>query len=177
MPVAVNVSAAEFSDKDFLSGVRATLISTGVEPHDLELEMTESALMLDAESTLVTLSALKAMGVRLAIDDFGTGYSSFTYLRRFPVDTLKLDQSFICEINADPGDAAIVDAMINIGTSLKLRVIAEGVETPAQLSFLQQHACTEGQGYYLSRPIAALPAGALFQASIQAAVQPPFGKE
>jgi diguanylate cyclase (GGDEF)-like protein/PAS domain S-box-containing protein len=166
VPVSVNVSAAEFGDKNFLSGVRAILISTGVEPQNLELEMTESALMVDAESTLVTLSALKAMGVHLAIDDFGTGFSSFTYLRRFPVDTLKLDQSFIHEINADPGDAAIVNAMINIGANLKLRVVAEGVETLAQLNFLQQHACAEGQGYYLSHPVAADQAGRLVEAAI-----------
>jgi diguanylate cyclase (GGDEF)-like protein/PAS domain S-box-containing protein len=170
VPVAVNVSAAEFGDKDFLSGVRATLISTGVEPQNLELEMTESALMMDAESTMVALGALKAMGVQLAIDDFGTGYSSFTYLRRFPVDTLKLDQSFIHEINVDPGDAAIVNAMINIGTSLKLRVIAEGVETVAQLNFLQEHACAEGQGYHLSRPITAEEVAKLVEAEIRGVV-------
>jgi EAL domain len=131
--VAVNVSAAEFEDKDFLSGVRAVLIATGVDLLNLELEMTESALMEDAESTLVTLVALKAMGVQLAIDDFGTGYSSFTYLRRFPVDALKVDQSFVREITANPADSTIVSAIINIGNSVGLRVIAEGVETQAQL--------------------------------------------
>jgi EAL domain-containing protein (putative c-di-GMP-specific phosphodiesterase class I) len=147
VPVAVNVSASEFGDKDFVSGVRAALIATGVEPANLELELTESVLMHDAESTVRTLVALKAMGVQLAIDDFGTGYSSFTYLRRFPVDALKLHQSFVQEITADPGDATIVDAMINIGKSLKQRVIAEGVETRAQLHFLQHHGCAEGQGF------------------------------
>ncbi len=103
VPVAVNVSAAEFGDKDFLSGVRAVLIATGVEPANLELELTESVLMQDAESTVRILGALKVMGVQLAIDDFGTGYSSFTYLRRFPVDALKLHQSFVHEITEDPG--------------------------------------------------------------------------
>ncbi|MGA8230128.1 MAG: EAL domain-containing protein [Candidatus Acidiferrales bacterium] len=164
--VAINVSAAEFQDKDFLSGVRAVLIATGVEPVNLELEMTESALMEDAESTLVVLGALKAMGVQLAIDDFGTGYSSFTYLRRFPVDALKLDQSFVQEITVDPVDADIVSAMIDIGKSARLRVIAEGVETYAQLTFLKRHGCTEGQGYYLGRPVAAGSAAKLLQAGI-----------
>jgi diguanylate cyclase (GGDEF)-like protein/PAS domain S-box-containing protein len=155
VPVAVNVSASEFADKDFISGVRAVLIATGVEPVNLELELTESVLMQDAESTVRTLGALKAMGVQLAIDDFGTGYSSFTYLRRFPVDALKLHQSFVQEITADPGDATIVSAMINIGKSLNQRVIAEGVETRAQLNFLQSHGCNEGQGYYFSPPVVA----------------------
>ena len=167
VPVAVNVSAAEFGDKDFLSGVRAVLIATGVEPPNLELELTESVLMQDAESAVGTLGALKAMGVQLAIDDFGTGYSSFTYLRRFPVDALKLHQSFVHEITTDPADATIVSAMINIGNSLKQRVIAEGVETRAQLKFLQRHGCDEGQGYYFSHPLAAEQTGKLLKAGIR----------
>ncbi|MHB8411976.1 MAG: putative bifunctional diguanylate cyclase/phosphodiesterase [Candidatus Acidiferrales bacterium] len=170
VPIAVNVSATEFGDKDFLSGVRAVLIATGVEPPNLEMELTESVLMQDAESTVRALSALKAMGVQLAIDDFGTGYSSFTYLRRFPVDALKLHQSFVQEITADPGDATIVSAMINIGKSLKQRVIAEGVETRAQLNFLQRHGCGEGQGYYFSRPVMAEEAGKLLETGIPEAV-------
>ena len=164
MPVSVNVSAVEFQGKDFLSGVRAVLIATRIEPQDLELELTESVLMQDAESAVVTLLALKAMGVRLAIDDFGTGYSSFTYLRRFPVDTLKVDQSFVQEITADPEGKTMVDAMINIGKSLNHRVIAEGVETRSQLDFLQSHGCGEGQGYYFSHPVEADQAGSLFKA-------------
>jgi diguanylate cyclase (GGDEF)-like protein/PAS domain S-box-containing protein len=167
VPVAVNVSACEFADKDFISGVRAVLIATGVEPANLELELTESVLMQDAESTVRTLAALKTMGVQLAIDDFGTGYSSFTYLRRFPVDALKLHQSFVQEITADPGDATIVSAMINIGKSLKQRVIAEGVETGAQFNFLQHHGCNEGQGYYFSRPVGAKQAEKLIGAGVR----------
>jgi diguanylate cyclase (GGDEF)-like protein/PAS domain S-box-containing protein len=167
VPMAVNVSAAEFGDKDFISGVRAVLIATGVKPENLELELTESVLMQDAESTVRTLGALKAMGVTLAIDDFGTGYSSFTYLRRFPVDAMKLDQSFVQEITDDPADATIVSAMINIGTSLKQRVIAEGVETQEQFKFLQSHGCGEGQGYYFSYPVAAEQAGKLLKAGIR----------
>jgi EAL domain-containing protein (putative c-di-GMP-specific phosphodiesterase class I) len=126
--------------------------------------------MQDAESTVRTLAALKAMGVLLAIDDFGTGYSSFTYLRRFPVDALKIHQSFVQEISEDPEDATIVSAMINIGKSLKQRVIAEGVETQAQMKFLQRHGCGEAQGYYFSRPVAAAQAGKLLQAGLRAGV-------
>ena len=155
VPVSVNVSATEFGAKDFLSGVRAVLIATGVEPENLELELTESVLMHDAEAAVVTLVKLKAMGVQVAIDDFGTGYSSFSYLRRFQSDALKLDHSFVQEIAADPRDAAIVSAMINLGRSLEQRIVAEGVETSAQLEFLQRHGCGEGQGYYFSRPVVA----------------------
>jgi diguanylate cyclase (GGDEF)-like protein/PAS domain S-box-containing protein len=167
IPIAVNVSAAEFLAKDFLSGVRAVLISTGVEPVNLELELTESVLMEDAEAAIITLHALKEMGVRLAIDDFGTGYSSFTYLKRFPMDTIKVDQSFVQEISIDPEDITIVSAMIDIGKSLNRRVIAEGVETRSQFDFLQRHACGEGQGYYFSRPLAPEQAGNLFKAGLE----------
>ena len=166
VPVSVNVSATEFGAKDFLSGVRAALIATGVQPQNLELELTESVLMHDAEAAVVTLIKLKAMGVRVAIDDFGTGYSSFTYLRRFPADALKLHQSFVQEIATDPRDAAIVSAMINIGRSLKQRIIAEGVETSEQLEFLRQQGCGEGQGYYFSRPVVAERIAKLFKAGI-----------
>jgi diguanylate cyclase (GGDEF)-like protein/PAS domain S-box-containing protein len=167
VPVAVNVSATEFGAKDFLSGVRAVLIATGVEPSNLELELTESVLMQDAESTVAVLSALKAMGVRLAIDDFGTGYSSFTYLRRYPMDALKIHRSFVEDITVDPRDATIVSAMIHIGKSLNQRVIAEGVETLAQLNFLESQGCGEGQGYYFSRPVPAAQAGRLLESGIR----------
>jgi diguanylate cyclase (GGDEF)-like protein/PAS domain S-box-containing protein len=170
IPIAVNVSAAEFLAKDFLSGVRAVLIATGVEPVNLELELTESVLMEDTEAAVITLHSLKQMGVRLAIDNFGTGYSSFTYLKRFPVDSIKIDQSFVQEISTNPEDITIVSAMIDIGKSLNRRVIAEGVETRSQLDFLQRHACGEGQGYYFSRPLAAEQAGNIFKAGLQQAV-------
>jgi diguanylate cyclase len=164
---SVNVSAIKFQSKDFLSGVRAALISTGMEPQNLELELTESVLMQDAESAVATLRALKAMGVRLAIDDFGTGYSSFTYLRRFPVDTLKVDQSFVKDITADLEGNTMVDAMINIGKVLKQRVMGEGGETRMQLDFLQCHGCGEGQGYYFSHPVVAEQAESLFKSALQ----------
>ena len=167
MPVAVNVSAIEFKSKDFLSGVRAALISTGMEPQNLELELTESVLMHDAEAAVVALLALKAMGVRLAIDDFGTGYSSFTYLLRFPVDTFRVDQSFVKDITADLEGNTMVDARINIGKSLNQRVIAEGVETRKQLDFLQRHGCGEGQGYYFGHPVLAEQAVSLFKSDLQ----------
>jgi diguanylate cyclase (GGDEF)-like protein/PAS domain S-box-containing protein len=167
VPISVNVSAVEFQSKDFLSGVRAALIATGMEPQNLELELTETVLMQDAESAVVTLLALKAMGVRVAIDDFGTGYSSFTYLRRFPVDTLKVGQSFVQEITADPGGSTLVGAMISIGKSLKQRVVAVGVETASQLDFLQRHGCGEGQGSYFSNPVLADQAARLFKSGVQ----------
>src|ERR1700733_1414779 len=153
--VAVNVSAAEFMAKDFLSGVRAALISTGVDPHNLELELTETVLMRDAESAVRILHALKAIGVQLAVDDFGIGYSSFSYLRQFPLDALKMDRTFINEISAAGEGATILSAMIDIGLSLKHRVIAEGVETREQLHFLQKKGCTEGQGYFFCHPVIA----------------------
>jgi diguanylate cyclase (GGDEF)-like protein/PAS domain S-box-containing protein len=153
--MAVNVSAAEFMAKDFLSGVRAALISTGVDPHNLELELTETVLMRDAESAVRILHALKAIGVQLAVDDFGIGYSSFSYLQRFPLDALKIDRTFINEISAAGEGATILSAMIDIGLSLKHRVIAEGVETVEQLHFLQKKGCSEGQGYFFCHPIIA----------------------
>jgi EAL domain-containing protein (putative c-di-GMP-specific phosphodiesterase class I) len=132
--------------------------------------LTESVLMHDAEAAVVTMGKLKAMGVQLAIDDFGTGYSSFSYLRRFPSDTLKLDQSFVKEIAVDSVDASILSAMINLGRSLKQRVIAEGIETGAQLKLLRLHGCGEGQGYYFSPPVVAEQAERLFESGIEAGV-------
>jgi diguanylate cyclase (GGDEF)-like protein len=153
--VAVNVSALQFASKDFLSSVRAALISTGMDPHILELELTETVLMGDAEAAMQTLRGLKAIGVQLAVDDFGVGYSSFSYLRKFPLDALKVDRSFINDISSNPDNAMILSALINIGKSLKHRVVAEGVETEEQLHFLRQEGCSEGQGYFFCRPVIA----------------------
>jgi diguanylate cyclase (GGDEF)-like protein/PAS domain S-box-containing protein len=153
MPVAVNISTLEFRSKHFLEGIRAILLETGLPPHFLELELTESVLMQHPESTVSVLRALKSIGVRLAVDDFGTGYSSLSYLRRFPIDVLKLDRSFVHDIaSPETNDASIVSAVITMGKSLKYRVIAEGVETEEQLAFLQAHRCDEGQGFYFSPP-------------------------
>ena len=152
--IAVNLSAREFHDKDFLAGVRAILTDIGLDPHRLELELTESGLMQDTEQTTAILQSLRELGVRIAIDDFGTGYSSLGYLQRFPVDTLKIDQSFVQGIDSDAGEA-MVSAVIAMGTSLNLRVVAEGIETRQQLAFLRAHNCAEGQGYYFGQPVAA----------------------
>jgi diguanylate cyclase (GGDEF)-like protein/PAS domain S-box-containing protein len=162
--MAVNVSSVEFRNEDFLEGVRAILEETGLSPYYLGLELTESVLMQHAEFTVPVLKKLKAMGVRLAIDDFGTGYSSLSYLRQFPIDTLKVDQSFVNGINADTDDATIINAVINMGSNLNHRVIAEGVETVEQLAFLQAHGCDEGQGYYFSRPVPASQFAKLLEA-------------
>jgi diguanylate cyclase (GGDEF)-like protein/PAS domain S-box-containing protein len=155
VPVAINISAVEFRSKDFLEGVRDILKETRLESGYLEIELTESVLMQDGDSTTTVLQALKAIGVQLAIDDFGTGYSSLSYLKRFPIDALKIDQSFVRDITTDPDDATIISAVIGMGNSLNKRVSAEGVETWEQLAFLQAARCGEGQGYYFSRPVVA----------------------
>jgi EAL domain-containing protein (putative c-di-GMP-specific phosphodiesterase class I) len=155
VPVSVNISAAEFRHEGFLDGVARALKETGLAPRYLELEITESILMHDAESSASVLEALKAMGVQLAIDDFGTGYSSLNYLKHFPIDTLKIDQSFVRDIATDADDATIVTAVIGMGRNLKQRVIAEGVETPEQLAFLQSRQCDEGQGFHFSHAVSA----------------------
>ena len=151
--MAVNISAMEFRNRNFLDGIFAALEETGLDPSCLELELTESVLMKHAESTKSTLKTLRAKGVQLAIDDFGTGYSSLSYLRRFPIDVLKIDQSFVRQITTAPEETAIVTAVIGMGRSLKLRVVAEGVETREELAFLQSHLCDEAQGYFFSRPV------------------------
>lgn len=152
--MAVNTSALEFRSEDFLDNVRATLKTTGLDPHLLEIELTESILMLDVESTNSMLHALSDMGIRLSIDDFGTGYSSLNYLRRFPINTLKIDQCFVNQLNTNRDDATIVQAVISMGKSLHQRVIAEGVETKEQYAFLLAENCDEGQGYYFGFPLA-----------------------
>jgi diguanylate cyclase (GGDEF)-like protein/PAS domain S-box-containing protein len=151
--MAVNISAMEFRDENFLEGVFAILKETGVDPKSLELELTESVLMKRAESAESILKTLTEFGVQLSVDDFGTGYSSLSYLRKFPIDALKIDQSFVRQITTAPDETTIVTAVIGMGRSLKLRVVAEGVETLQELAFLQTHQCDEGQGYYFSRPV------------------------
>ena len=153
--MAVNISAVEFHSKGFFEAICAVLKETHLEAPYLELELTETVLMRNIESTSAVLQALNAMGVRLAVDDFGTGYSSLSYLSRFPIDTLKIDQSFVRDVTTDANDATIVSAVIAMGQSLKQRVVAEGVETSEQLAFLQSHRCDEGQGYYFSQPVPA----------------------
>ncbi|NMM38637.1 MAG: EAL domain-containing protein [Glaciimonas sp.] len=164
--VAVNISALEFRAKDFLENVRTTLEETGLEPRFLELELTESVLMRDVEATDSVLNALADLGVKLAIDDFGTGYFSLSYLRRFPINTLKIDQSFVNQIGNNPDDATVVSALIGMGKSLKQRVLAEGVETPEQHAFLMAQHCDEGQGHYFSRPAAPAALATLLQTGV-----------
>jgi EAL domain-containing protein (putative c-di-GMP-specific phosphodiesterase class I) len=163
MAVSVNISALEFRHKDFLENVFAVLKTSGLDPEYLELELTESVLMENAESAAAVLQTLKNAGVRIALDDFGTGYSSLSYLRQFPIDILKVDQSFVHEITADPDGAPIVSAIISMGKGLKHRVIAEGVETRGQLAFLRAKGCSEGQGYYFGHPVVAAQFAKLLQ--------------
>jgi diguanylate cyclase (GGDEF)-like protein/PAS domain S-box-containing protein len=161
--ISVNVSAAEFRGKGFVEGVATVLAETGMDACYLDLELTEGVLMANAESTGATLQALKAMGIHLAVDDFGTGYSSLSYLRQFPIDVLKIDQSFVRQITSDPDDSPIVSAIIDMAKNLKQRVIAEGIETQEQLAFLQARHCAEGQGYLFSQPLPASEFGRLLE--------------
>jgi diguanylate cyclase (GGDEF)-like protein len=164
--IAVNISAIELRSESFLAGVFAALDSAGLDPAFLELELTESVLMKRAESTETILKTLQARGVQVAVDDFGTGYSSLSYLSKFSVDTLKIDQSFVRQISTTPDQTTIVTAVIGIGRSLKLRVVAEGVETAAELAFLRAHRCEEAQGYYFSRPLPAEQFARLLEAGL-----------
>ena len=151
--IAVNVSAMEFRQPGFIEGVRENIAATGIEPGCLELEITESILMHDTDATRAVLTALKKMGIRLAVDDFGTGYSSLGYLKRFPVDVLKIDRSFVSGIGTPGDDGSIASAVIAMGNSLNFRVVAEGVKDQFQLDFLRRHHCAEGQGYFFSEPV------------------------
>lgn len=153
--LAVNISAVELRSNGFVDGVKTILVETGFDPRHLELELTETFLMQDSKSTALVLRALKELGLRLALDDFGTGYSSLSYMKRFPIDTLKVDRSFVRDLTTDADDASIVSAVINMGKSLHMGVVAEGVETRDQLMFLQEHTCPEAQGYYFSHPLIA----------------------
>jgi diguanylate cyclase (GGDEF)-like protein len=155
VPVAVNVSAVQFRQDGFRDLIKNVLRETGLAPQYLELELTESLLLTNADVMFSVLRELNEMGLMLAIDDFGTGYSSLSYLRQFPVKKLKIDRSFIRNVALNPSDAAITTAIIGMAKSLGLKVIAEGVENEAQMSFLREHRCDEIQGYYFSRPITA----------------------
>ena len=154
VPIAVNVSAVQFRQQGFTDLIRSVLEDTGLDPKYLELELTESLLLTNADVMFGILQDLRAMGVKLAIDDFGTGYSSLSYLRQFRVNRLKIDRSFVQDVAANPDDAAIAIAIINMAKALNLEVLAEGVETEAQLSFLRGQHCFDVQGYYFSKPVA-----------------------
>ena len=151
--VSVNVSAAQIQRVSFVQEVRSTLLETGIVPGMLELELTESGLMDNAERTVAQMRELKSLGVRLAMDDFGMGYSSLSYLQRFPLDKLKIDQAFVANIVQDGNDAVLVRAIIAMGQQLGMRVVAEGVETAAQYGYLRSNHCDELQGYFIARPV------------------------
>jgi diguanylate cyclase (GGDEF)-like protein/PAS domain S-box-containing protein len=153
--VAVNLSARQFGDPELIGGIEAVLADTGLDPACLEIELTESLFMSEVTPAVDLLHRMKALGVNLSIDDFGTGYSSLSYLSRFPIDTLKIDRSFVADILDDANDAAIVTSIIALAHNLKLTVIAEGVELAEQLDYLRSQGCDEMQGYFFSRPLPA----------------------
>jgi EAL domain-containing protein (putative c-di-GMP-specific phosphodiesterase class I) len=154
--VSVNLSARQFKNQDIIQVVQRVLTETGCPPEALELEITESVLMERPEKVTAVLRELYDMGIRLSIDDFGTGYSSLSYLRNFPIHELKIDRSFIEDIVHDESHAAIVKAIISLAHSMKLKVLAEGVETQEQLDYLRAEKCDHLQGYYFSRPVPAI---------------------
>ena len=156
LSMAVNLSARQFEQPNFLKTIHDTLTEIGLEPCLLEVELTESTVMHHVEQAISVLSELKKLGVRVSIDDFGTGYSSLSYLKRFPIDTLKVDKSFIADITNAADDGAIASAIIEMGHMLKLKLIAEGVENTEQLAFLRARNCTTVQGFYFSKPLPAL---------------------
>ena len=153
LSVAVNMSAKQFQQQDVPALVRDVLDGTRLPAHCLELELTESALMHNTDATVETMRQIKKLGVRLALDDFGTGYSSLSYLKRFPIDVLKIDQSFTFEVTSDEGAASITRAIIAMARSLNMSTVAEGVETQAQLEFLGALGCDVMQGFHISRPL------------------------
>src|SRR5438132_9172195 len=155
MKIAVNVSARQFQQPNVVSMIKDAIERSGFDPHFLEIEITESTAMQDPDLTAEILLDLKNLGMSVAIDDFGVGHSSLSYLKRFPIDALKIDQSFVQDITREGSDGAIVSAVIAMGKALNIRVIAEGVETQEQLNFLKEYGCYEFQGYLFSRPMAA----------------------
>ena len=155
--MTVNISGVQFRQNNFAETVAKVLEDTGLNPQYLELELTESILMKTTEPVIETLKELKSLGVKLAIDDFGTGYSSLSYLKRFPLDKLKIDRSFVRDLIVNADDKEIIIAIIAIAHSLNLKVIAEGVETQQQLSFLSEKGSDGIQGFFLSSPIPAEP--------------------
>lgn len=161
--IAVNLSAKQFRHVDLVAVVRSAIDEAQLQPGYVELELTESAIMDDAEASAATLQVLSTMGVHISIDDFGTGYSSLSYLRRFPLDKLKIDRSFMRDLMSNPDDASIVKAIISLAHNLRLRVVAEGVETAEQLNFLRELGCDQYQGYFCSPAVPAAAFEALLQ--------------
>jgi EAL domain-containing protein (putative c-di-GMP-specific phosphodiesterase class I) len=171
--VAVNLSASQFRQRDLLEQILQILNETGISPHQLELEITESTIMDDIDAASMTMRALHCSGIRISIDDFGTGYSSLTHLKRFPINTIKIDRSFVRDITTDSDDAAIVGAIISMAHNMELNVIAEGVENEEQLEFLRKLHCDEIQGFLFSPPVPHQEAGELLQLDIASRLQSP----
>ena len=153
--VGVNISPMQFRRLGLLEEVKSVMEQTGLSPCRLNLELTEGVVMHQADTTIATLQALKEMGVQISIDDFGTGYSSLAYLKAFPIDSLKIDQTFITDLGHNPNDLAIVEAIIGMGHTLGLKIVAEGVSNEHQLTHLQKLGCDEFQGHYFSPPLEA----------------------
>ena len=153
IPIAVNLSARQFKQSNFIDSIAEILAETGIEPRWIELELTESMLMKDIQQTTGKLQQLKEMGFSISVDDFGTGFSSLNYLRHFPLDVLKIDQSFVRELFDDDAALAIIDSIIALANALGMRTVAEGVETADQRLMLQRHGCNTLQGYLIARPL------------------------
>jgi EAL domain-containing protein (putative c-di-GMP-specific phosphodiesterase class I) len=168
--IAVNLSPRQFVHRHLIDDITQALESTRFDPSWLELEITETTVMHNAQRAVALLGELKQMGIRIAIDDFGTGYSSLAYLKRFPINTVKIDRSFVADVPHDPSNTAITQAIIAMTHSLGLKVTAEGVETAEQVSFLREHGCEEMQGYYFSRPLPVLEATAMLKSAAEAGV-------
>jgi EAL domain-containing protein (putative c-di-GMP-specific phosphodiesterase class I) len=153
--LSVNMSALQLQRGDIVEEIEAVLAETGFDPNDLVLELTETAMFRDTATTITRLQAIRALGVRIAVDDFGTGYSSLGYLRRFPVDILKIARDFVVSGEADPETWAFAHAIVALGQTLGLRIVAEGIEEPAQLERLRSLGCEFGQGFLFARPVSA----------------------
>jgi EAL domain-containing protein (putative c-di-GMP-specific phosphodiesterase class I) len=153
IPISVNISAIQFQEKEFLPMLSNIIKESGIEPGYLDLELTESVVMRQPEFVIKQLEFIKEMGINLSLDDFGTGFSSLSYLRYFPLDRLKIDQSFVRRLSTDSVNEAIIEAVVALGKSLKIKTIAEGVETKQELDFLRKLECDEIQGYYFSKPL------------------------
>ena len=164
LKIAVNLTARQFGDEHLLRDIAAIIKSTGMDAGLLEIEIHESLLIHDIERTLRILTALKAMGIKIAIDDFGTGYSSLSTLQRFPLDTIKIDRSFVRDVTRPGDNSTLTEAIIAMGKSLSLTVVAQGVETREQVEYLRSHACDEIQGFYFNKPMSAQEFTVLLQA-------------
>ena len=162
--LAVNVSPLQFHQSGFVEEVGAIIDATGIDPSRLALELTEGMLIADVDAVIDKMRRLKALGLCLSIDDFGTGYSSLTYLKRLPMDVLKIDKSFVQQLSSSTSDAAIVETIISMAGHLGLDTVAEGVETEAQLQFLERHGCLVYQGYWFSHPVPAETLGSMLAA-------------